>query len=104
MTKFELTFTIDYGIKEMEFYCGDDACFVARFTDENGNTFEFKASKQKVIEHVENFARNPEYYLTNKTLLVNHFHRWAMAWYAKTHLPKSLAKELNEQGQMADNV
>ena len=104
MTKFELQFTIEYGVKEMEFYCGDDACFEARFKDENGETFEFKASRQKVMEHVEKYAKHPEEYLTNKKLVVAHFHRWAIAWYKKTHLPKSLAKELQEQGQMADIV
>ena len=104
MTKFELLFTIEYGVKELEFYCGDDACFVARFKDEDGNQFEFKASRQKVIEHIEKYSKHPELYLTNKTLTVSHFHRWAIAWYMKTHLPKSMAKELQEQGQMADNV
>ena len=56
--------------------------------DENGETFTFNASRAKVMEHVERFAKHPELYITNKTLVVAHFHAMAMAFYAMAHLPK----------------
>ena len=55
MTKEETIFMTKYGIKEMEFYCDNDNMYQARFTDENGETFTFNASRVKVMEHVEMF-------------------------------------------------
>ena len=62
--------------------------YQARFTDENGETFTFNASSAKVMEHVERFAKQPELYITNKTLVVAHFHAMALAFYAMAHLSK----------------
>ena len=88
MTKEETIFMTKYGIKEMEFYCDNDNMYEARFTDENGETFTFNSSREKVMEHVERFAKHPELYITNKTLVVAHFHAMALAFYAMAHLPK----------------
>ena len=88
MTKEETIFMTKYGIKEMEFYCANDNMYEARFIDEDGNKFTFNASRAKVMEHVERFASHPELYVTNKTLVVSHFHRMARAFYAMAHLPK----------------
>ena len=74
MTKEELIFTIDYNVKSMEFACADDNCFKAHFVDENGETFDFTASRQKVLEHIERFSAHPERYISNKGLCV------ATAW------------------------
>lgn len=93
MTKEELIFTIDYNVKSMEFACADDNCFKAHFVDENGETFDFTASRQKVLEHIERFNAHPERYIANKGLCVAHFHRMAINWYKKTHLSK-WAREL----------
>ena len=87
-TQEETIFMTKYGIKEMEFYCDNDNMYEARFTDENGETFTFNASRAKVMEHVERFAKQPELYITNKTLVVAHFHAMAFAFYAMAHLPK----------------
>lgn len=87
-TQEETIFMTKYGIKEMEFYCDNDNMYQARFTDENGETFTFNASRAKVMEHVERFASHPELYVTNKTLVVSHFHRMAIAFYAMAHLTK----------------
>ena len=81
-------FMTKYGIKEMEFYCDNDNMYQAMFTDENGETFTFNASRAKVMEHVERFASHPELYVTNKNLVVSHFHRMALAFYAMAHLSK----------------
>ena len=96
MTKEEFVFTIDYGIKTMEFACADDNCYKAKFVTENDETFDFTCSRQKVMEHVERYSAHPEKYLTNKGLVVAHFHRMAIAWFKKTHLPKEYAKMLSE--------
>ena len=88
MTKEETIFMTKYCIKEMEFYCDNDNMYETLFTDENGETFTFNASRAKVMEHVERFAKHPELYITNKTLVVAHFHAMAMAFYAMAHLPK----------------
>ena len=77
-----------YGIKEIEFCCDNDNMYQALFTDENGETFTFNASRAKVMEHVERFVKHPESYITNKTLVVAHFHAMALAFYAMAHLPK----------------
>lgn len=98
MTQEEIIFMRDYDIKDMSYYCANDECFEARFTTNQGEEFLFTASRAKVMEHVERFASHQELYVTNKNLVVSHFHYMAMEWYAKTHLPKSLAKELNKQG------
>ena len=87
-TQEETVFMTKYGIKEMEFYCANDNMYQARFTDENGETFTFNASRAKVMEHVERFSSHPELYVTNKTLVVSHFHRMALAFYAMAHLSK----------------
>ena len=88
-TQEETIFMTKYGIKEMEFYCdNDNNMYEARFTDENGETFTFNASRAKVMEHVERFASHPELYVTNKNLVVSHFHRMALAFYAMAHLSK----------------
>ena len=87
-TQEETIFMTKYGIKEMEFYCDNDNMYEARFTDENGETFTFNSSRAKVMEHVERFAKHPELYVTNKTLVVAHFHAMAMAFYAMAHLSK----------------
>ena len=87
-TQEETIFMTKYCIKEMEFYCDNDNMYQARFTDENGETFTFNASRAKVMEHVERFAKHPELYITNKTLVVAHFHAMALAFYAMAHLPK----------------
>ena len=87
-TQEETIFMTKYGIKEMEFYCDNDNMYKARFTDENGETFTFNASRAKVMEHVERFASHPELYVTNKNLVVSHFHRMALAFYAMSHLSK----------------
>ena len=87
-TQEETIFMTKYGIKEMEFYCDNDNMYEARFTDENGETFTFNSSRAKVMEHVERFAKHPELYITNKTLVVAHFHAMALAFYAMAHLPK----------------
>ena len=73
-----------YGIKEMEFYCANDECYEARFVAEDGTKFEYKMSRAKVMEHIEKHSAHPETYITNKGLVVSHFHRLAMAWYALT--------------------
>lgn len=96
MSKEELIFTIDYGIKSMEFACADDSCYTATFIDNNGDGFKFTASRKSVMEHVERFAAHPEKYITNKGLVVAHFHRMAIAWYKKTHLPVKDANLLSE--------
>ena len=96
MTKEELLFTVEYGIKSAEFACADDNCFKARFVTENNETFDFSCSRQKVMEHVERYSAHPEKYLTNKGLLVAHFHRMAIVWYKKTHLTKADAKLMKE--------
>ena len=72
----------------MEFCCDNDNMYKARFTDENFETFTFNASRANVMEHVERFAKHPELYITNKTLVVAHFHDMALAFYAMAHLPK----------------
>ena len=87
-TQEETIFMTKYGINEMEFYCDNDNMYEARFTDENGETFTFNSSRAKVMEHVERFAKHPELYITNKTLVVAHFHAMALAFYAMAHLPK----------------
>ena len=87
-TQEETIFMTKYGIKEMEFYCDNDNMYQAMFTDENGETFTFNSSRAKVMEHVERFAKHPELYVTNKTLVVAHFHAMALAFYAMAHLPK----------------
>ena len=87
-TQEETIFMTKYGINEMEFYCDNDNMYKSRFTDENGETFTFNASRAKVMEHVERFAKHPELYITNKTLVVAHFHAMALAFYAMAHLPK----------------
>ena len=87
-TQEETIFMTKYGIKEMEFYCDNDNMYEALFTDENGETFTFNASRAKVMEHVERFASHPELYVTNKNLVVSHFHRMALAFYAMAHLSK----------------
>ena len=87
-TQEETIFMTKYVIKEMEFYCDNDNMYEARFTDENGETFTFNSSRAKVMEHVERFAKHPELYITNKTLVVAHFHAMALAFYAMAHLPK----------------
>ena len=87
-TQEETIFMTKYGIKEMEFYCDNDNMYEARFTDENGETFTFNSSRAKVMEHVERFAKHPELYVTNKTLVVAHFHAMALAFYAMSHLSK----------------
>ena len=92
MTKEENIFMTKYGIKEIEFYCDNDNMYQAMFTDENGETFTFNASRAKVMEHVERFASHPELYVTNKNLVVSHFHRMARAWYRATHLSKNMFK------------
>jgi len=80
------TFMSEHDLKEMTFYCGDDACFRANFVGNDGNTFDFKMSRQKVMEHVERTCAHPEKYLMNKGLVVAHFHAMAKAWYAMTHV------------------
>ena len=92
MTQEETIFMTKYGIKEMEFYCDNDNMYQARFTDENGETFTFNASRAKVIEHVEMLSAHPEKYLDNKGLFVAHFHRIARAWYRATHLSKNMVE------------
>ena len=77
----------DYGVKEMEFYCANDECYEARFVAEDGSKFEYKMSRAKVMEHVERTSAHPEKYLTNKGLVVAHFHRMAKYWYAMTRKP-----------------
>lgn len=87
MTKNEFVFMSDYGVKEMEFYCANDECYEARFVAEDGSKFEYKMSRAKVMEHVERTSAHPEKYLTNKGLVVAHFHRMAKYWYAMTRKP-----------------
>lgn len=88
MTREETIFMTKYGIKEMEFYCDNDNMYEAHLTDENGETFTFNSSRAKVMKHVEMFASYPELYVKNKTLVVSHFHRMALDFYAMAHLPK----------------
>ena len=92
MTQEETIFMTKYGIKEMEFYCSNDNMYQARFTDENGETFTFNASRAKVMEHVERFSAHPENYLDNKGLVVAHFHQMARALYRATHLSKNMVE------------
>ena len=92
MTKEETIFMTKYVIKEMEFYCDNDNMYQAMFTDENGETFTFNASRAKVMEHVEMFSEHPEKYLDNKGFVVAHFHQMARAWYRATHLSKNMFK------------
>ena len=87
MTKQELVFTIDYGIKSMEFACGNDDCFTATFVDNDGQTFKFNASREMVFEHIKRFSKKPQEYENNKALVVQHFHNMAIAWYKTTHFP-----------------
>lgn len=87
MAKNEFVFMSDYGVKEMEFYCANDECYEARFVAEDGTKFEYKMSRAKVMEHVERTSAHPEKYLTNKGLVVAHFHRMAKYWYAMTRKP-----------------
>lgn len=74
-------YMFEHDLKTMSFYCGDDACFVATFENQDGQKFEFKMSRQKVMEHVERHSAHPERYLTNKGLVTAHFHNMAKAWY-----------------------
>ena len=68
-TQEETIFMTKYGIKEMEFYCDNDNMYKARFTDENGETFTFNASRAKVMEHVEMFLHTHRSILTIKDWL-----------------------------------
>ena len=88
MTKEETIFMTNYDLKEMSYYCGNDKCFEAKFINNDGDTFEYKMSLTKVVEHIEKTCRHPEHYMMNKDLVVAHFHRMARAWYAMTHLTK----------------
>ena len=92
MTKEETIFMTKYVIKEMEFYCDNDNMYQAMFTDENGETFTFNASRAKVMEHVEMFSEHPEKYLDNKGFVVAHFHRMSRAWYRATNLSKNMVE------------
>lgn len=74
MTKNEFVFMSDYGVKGMEFYCANDECYEARFVVDYGTKFKYKMSRAKVMEHVERHRLHPEKYLTNKGLVVAHFH------------------------------
>ena len=89
-TQEETIFMTKYGINEMEFYCDNDNMYKARFTDENGETFTFNASRAKVMEHVERFSAHPQKYLDNKGLAVAHFHQMARALYRATNLSKNM--------------
>jgi hypothetical protein len=88
MTKEEVIFMRDYDIKSMEFYCANDECYEAKFVTNNDEMFEFKASKHVVMEHIKKHSTHLEKYLTNKNLVVAHFHAMARAWYRATHIPK----------------
>ena len=90
MTNKEFVFMSDYGVKEMEFYCANDECYEAYFVAEDGTKFEYKMSRAKVMEHVEKHSAHTEKYVTNKRLVVAHFHAMAIAWYKFTHFPKSI--------------
>ena len=90
MTKNEFIFMSDYGVKEMECYCAKDECYEARFVSEDGTKFKYKMARAKVMEHVERHRLRPEKYLTNKGLVVAHFHAMAIAWYKLTHLQKNM--------------
>lgn len=90
MTKNEFVFMSDYGVKEMEFYCANDDCYEARFVAEDGSKFEYNMSRSKVMEHVKKHSAHQETYLTNKGLIVAHFHAMAIAWYKLSHLPKKI--------------
>lgn len=83
--KSDNVFMVEYGLSQMEFACADDACFKANFVGKDGKKFSFEMSRAKVMEHVEKYAAHPERYVTNKGLVVAHFHRLAKAWYALTH-------------------
>ena len=93
MTQEETIFMTKYGIKEMEFYCDNDNMYQASFTDKNGETFTFNASRAKVMEHVERFSAHPDKYLYNKGLVVANFHRMSRAWYRATNLSKNMFKD-----------
>ena len=90
MTQEENIFMTKYGIKEMEFYCANDECYEARFVADDGTKFKYKMSHANVMEHVEKHSAHPDKYLTNKGLVVAHFHAMAIAWYKLTHLPKNM--------------
>lgn len=62
----------------------------------NGETYSFNASRARVMEHVRWFAPNPEHYIENKDLVVEHFRRMAMASYAMSHFPKAIKKTMKE--------
>lgn len=94
MTQKEIVFSIEYQLKSMEFACKDDNCYKATFINEKGETWQYTASREDVLEHVKAFARHPELYETNKTLLVTHFHQMAMYNYSRGHFPKSILKTL----------
>lgn len=78
-------FMFKHNLKELSFYCANDSCYEATFVRETGETFTFKCSRAKVMEHIERTCAHPERYLTNKGLVVAHFHNMAKAWYAFSH-------------------
>lgn len=93
MEQKDLNFVIENDIKEASYYCGDDACFVAKFVTYDGDTFEFKMSREKVMEHIEKTSKHPEVYMTNKKLVVEHFHTMARRWFLMTRTPVNVETE-----------
>lgn len=84
------TFKKLFKFGNLRIYCAKDECYVARFVAEDGTKFEYKMSRAKVMEHVKKHSAHPDKYLTNKGLVVAHFHAMAIAWYKLTHLPKNM--------------
>lgn len=84
------TFKKLFKFGNLRIYCANDECYEARFVTEDGTKFEYKMSRAKVMEHVEKHSAHPDKYLTNKGLVVTHFHAMAIAWYKLTHLPKNM--------------
>lgn len=92
MEQKDINFIIENGIKEASYYCGDDACFVAKF-DVGDGVFTFKMSRAKVMEHIERTCKHPEVYMTNKKLVVEHFHTLARRWFLMTRTPVKVETE-----------
>lgn len=86
MTLEERKFMNVYAIQAMEISCENDSCFVATFISEDNQKFEFKMTKQKVMEHIERTCSHVEMYLMNKRLVEAHFKRMARTWYAMTRV------------------
>lgn len=83
MTKEERVFMIDNGLKELSFYCGDDACFEAKFVTKKGIKSLFLLSREKTLDYLR--LKYPDVDIKecekDKEKLAHHFAIAAMDWY-----------------------